>query len=106
MQVEIEMKNGRLSARIGVEHEAARQQVEQQMSSLREALEAQGLKPHSLEVNVQERDAGWTQGFAQDAGGKRRGESEENENEEVDIVSPGRKDTGRRFGFNSVEYVG
>jgi flagellar hook-length control protein FliK len=106
MQVEIEMKNGRLSARIGVEHEAARQQVEQQLSSLREALEAQGLKPHSLEVNVQERDAGWTQGFAQEAGGKRRGESEENENEEVDIVSPGRKDTGRRFGFNSVEYVG
>jgi flagellar hook-length control protein FliK len=109
VQVAMEMHQGRVAARIAVESESVRQLLDNQLPALRQSLEQQGVRLESLEVSVQDRQASLLNPDGQNADSffqRRRGGGQE----EMDGTVPGTEgraesDTGRRWGFNTVEYI-
>ena len=111
VRVSLEMKDGNLAARISVENDAVRQQVEAGLAVLRDSLENQGIKLQGLEVSVDQRqsslfnpDGSNSESFfhrngrgSQGAGGTA---------EALPMETAPESDTGRRLGYNTMEYIG
>jgi flagellar hook-length control protein FliK len=111
VRVSLEMKEGSMSARISVENDAARQQVEAGLATLRDSLESQGIKLQGLEVSVDQRqsslfnpDGSNSESFFQRNGRGRAGT--EGSAEAIPFESAPESDTGRRMGYNTMEYIG
>jgi hypothetical protein len=112
VRVSLEMKDGAMSARIGVENDQVRQQVEAGLAALKDALQNQGIKLQGLEVSVDQRqgslfnpDGSNSQSFfhRNGRGGNGGGESGA---EVAPFESAPESDTGRRWGYNTMEYIG
>ncbi len=115
IQIAMEMQHGRMNARIGVESEGVRQLLENQIPALRQSLETQGIRLETMQVDIQDRHTSLmnpngdnAESFFQRHGGMNRQQRGETENtsafeEQSDSVS--QTDTGRRWGFNTMEYL-
>jgi flagellar hook-length control protein FliK len=111
VRVSLEMKDGAMAARISVENDAVREQVEAGLASLRDSLENQGIKLQGLEVSVEQRqsslfnpDGSNSESFFQ-RNGRGHGGSDAAA-EAVPFESAPESDTGRRMGYNTMEYIG
>jgi flagellar hook-length control protein FliK len=109
VRVSLEMKDGAMSARIGVENEDVRRIVDQNIGNLRGTLEDQGIKLQGLEVSVEQRhsslfnpDGSNAQEFFHRRGGESRGAAAGAEISDADSAE---SDTGRRLGYNTMEYI-
>jgi len=112
VHVSLEMKDGAMNARIGVENEDVRKQVEASISTLRDALENQGIKLQGLEVSVDQRhgslfnpDGSSAESFfhRNNKGGQG---AQPGAAEIAPFESAPESDTGRRWGYNTMEYIG
>ncbi len=112
VRVTLEMKEGGMSARIAVENDAVRQQVEANLSSLKDSLENQGIKLQGLEVSVDQRHSSLfnPDGSNSESFFHRRGQGGEGGDasgrDNVSFESAPESDTGRRMGYNTMEYIG
>ncbi len=112
VNVSLEMKEGAMTARISVESDSVRQQVEAGISSLKEALENQGIKLQGLEVSVDQKhgslfnpDGSNAESFFQRNGRGEQGGAQ-GAAEVTPFESVPESDTGRRWGYNTMEYIG
>ncbi len=107
--ISIDMKGDTLSGRIGVENETTRQVVESNLGQLREALESQNVKLGSLEVTVNRDQSFMARQDGEngkEAGtGKRRDNANQADKADDTDKAAGKGDTGRRLGFNTIEYL-
>jgi flagellar hook-length control protein FliK len=112
VRVSLEMKEGGMSARIAVESDHVRKQVEDGLASLKDALANQGIKLQGLEVSVDQRhgslfnpDGSNAESFfhRQHRGGNGGNEAAQ---EVAPFESAPETDTGRRWGYNTMEYIG
>lgn len=107
VRIALEMRDGGLTARIGVESESVRQLVDANMSGLRDSLENQGIKIQGMEVSVEQRheslfnpDGSNARDFFQ-----RRGQDAGVSEREISLDAAAETDTGRRLGYNTMEYI-
>ncbi|MDB5048728.1 MAG: flagellar hook-length control protein [Fibrobacteres bacterium] len=112
VRVSLEMKEGAMSARIAVESDSVKQQVEAGIATLRDALENQGIKLQGLEVTVDQRhgslfnpDGSNAESFFHRNGKGGQGGSQGTA-EIAPFESAPESDTGRRLGYNTMEYIG
>ncbi|HKP98043.1 MAG TPA: flagellar hook-length control protein FliK [Fibrobacteria bacterium] len=112
VRVSLEMKEGGMSARIAVESDNVKQQVEAGISALKDALENQGIKLQGLEVSVDQRhgslfnpDGSNAESFFHRNGRGGQGGTERGA-EVAPFESAPESDTGRRWGYNTMEYIG
>lgn len=114
VNMKLELDGSNLTARMTVESTAVKQAVEAGLNQLRETLATQGFKVEKFDVNVQEHWNDPSQGKeAQDQWamrtGWRRRVKRENENGEIDplryfnAAGAFGLDTGRRYGYNTLE---
>jgi flagellar hook-length control protein FliK len=108
VRINLELRHGALTARIGVENESVRQIVDANIAGLREGLESQGLKLQGLEVSVEQRhsslfnpDGSNAREFFERRGG--RGGS--GDGAEAMAEEAPETDTGRRLGYNTMEFI-
>jgi flagellar hook-length control protein FliK len=107
IRIALEMRDGGLTARIAVENESVRQIVDANMAGLRTSLEEQGVKIQGMEVSVDQKHASL---FNPDGSNAReffrqRGQGGSDggiEGAQEDAAEP---DTGRRMGYNTMEYI-
>lgn len=113
VRVSLEMKEEGMSARIAVENDSVRKQVESNLASLKDALKDQGIQLQGLEVSVDQRhsslfnpDGSNAESFfhRQGRGEDRGGNARNDEPATLDIAPE--TDTGRRWGYNTMEYIG
>ncbi len=112
VRVSLEMRDGSMAARISVESEDVKKQVEAGLSSLRDSLENQGIKLQGLEVSVDQRrsslfnpDGSNSESFFQRNGrGAQAGVN--GTPEAAPFETAPESDTGRRMGYNTMEYIG
>src|SRR5690606_9649412 len=111
VRISLELKEGVMSARIGVENESVRQAVESNLAGLRESLEASGVKLQGLNVSVDQRhgslfnpDGSNAESFFRQQG--REGRAGNGGAETAPFESAPESDTGRRLGYNTLEYIG
>ncbi len=112
MRVGIGMKDGQMTAHIGVESEAVRKVVENNIAQLKDQLENQGIKLQGLEVSVEQRHSSLFNPDGRNAEGffnQQRHGSQGNNGSDLDSmglqIAP-ESDTGRRLGYNTMEYIG
>jgi flagellar hook-length control protein FliK len=112
VRVSLEMKEGAMTARIAVENDNVRQQMEAGISALKDALENQGIKLQGLEVSVDQRhgslfnpDGSNSESFFHRNGKGGQGASQD-ASEGAAFESAPESDTGRRWGYNTMEYIG
>jgi flagellar hook-length control protein FliK len=112
IKVGIGLKDGVMNARIGVENESVRQIVEANIANLKETLENQGVKLGSLEVNIEQRqgslfnpDGSNSESFFHQRGRGNNGAGSDAEGKSG-LVSAPESETGRRWGYNTMEYIG
>jgi flagellar hook-length control protein FliK len=113
VRVSLEMKADGMSARIAVENESVRKQVEDNLSSLKDALKDQGIRLQGMEVSVDQRhaslfnpDGSNADSFFRRQGG---GDGREDNGPAADAAASENapeSDTGRRWGYNTREYIG
>lgn len=112
IRVGVGMKDGVMTARIGVETESVRQVVEANLATLRDSLENQGIKIQGMEVTVDQRHSSLfnpngnnSESFFHQRG---QGGSENGfKNQELSgLDSVPESDTGRRLGYNTMEFIG
>jgi flagellar hook-length control protein FliK len=114
VRVSLEMKEGAMTARIAVENEDARRQVEAGIAGLRSTLENQGIKLQGLEVSVEQQhgslfnpDGSNAESFFHRNGrGDKGGSGAQGASEIAPFESVPESDTGRRWGYNTMEYIG
>ncbi|MEO7426394.1 MAG: flagellar hook-length control protein FliK [Fibrobacteria bacterium] len=114
VRVSLEMKEGAMTARIAVENEDARRQVEAGIAGLRSTLENQGIKLQGLEVSVEQQhgslfnpDGSNAESFFHRNGrGDKGGSGAQGASEIAPFESAPESDTGRRWGYNTMEYIG
>lgn len=112
IRVGLGMKDGVMTARIGVENENVRQIVEANIANLRDTLENQGIKLQGLEVSVDQRHSSLfnPDGSNSEAFFHRRGQgnSEAGSNglDAPNLETAPESDTGRRWGYNTMEFIG
>ncbi|MDB5102709.1 MAG: flagellar hook-length control protein [Fibrobacteres bacterium] len=111
VRVALEMKEGAMSARISVENDNVRQQVEAGLAGLRDSLENQGIKLQGLEVSVDQRQSSLfnPDGSNSESFFHRNGRGAQGANgiqETAPFESAPESDTGRRLGYNTMEYIG
>jgi flagellar hook-length control protein FliK len=111
VRVSLEMKDGAMAARISVENDSVRQQVEAGLAVLRDSLENQGIKLQGLEVSVDQRqsslfnpDGSNSESFFHRNGRGSQGAGSAAEASSLEIAPE--SDTGRRLGYNTMEYIG
>lgn len=111
VRVSLEMKDGNLAARISVENDSVRQQVEAGLAVLRDSLENQGIKLQGLEVSVDQRqsslfnpDGSNSESFFHRNG--RGAQRDGNAPQAAPLETAPESDTGRRLGYNTMEYIG
>jgi flagellar hook-length control protein FliK len=111
VRVSLEMKDGAMAARISVENDNVRQQVEAGLATLRDSLENQGIKLQGLEVSVDQRqsslfnpDGSNSESFFHRNGRGSQGAGSAAEAAPLEIAPE--SDTGRRLGYNTMEYIG
>lgn len=111
VRVSLEMKDGAMAARISVENDSVRQQVEAGLAVLRDSLENQGIKLQGLEVSVDQRqsslfnpDGSNSESFFHRNGRGSQGAAAAAEAPSLEIAPE--SDTGRRLGYNTMEYIG
>ncbi len=112
VRISLEMKDGgTMTARINVENENVRQIVDANLGNLRESLENQGIKLTGLEVSVDQQhsslfnpDGSNSESFFQRQG---RGGVTRNPNDTSadGIDASPESETGRRWGYNTMEYI-
>jgi flagellar hook-length control protein FliK len=107
VRINLELRNGALTARIGVENEAVRQIVDSNIAGLREGLENQGLKLQGLEVSVEQRHSSLFNPDGSNAREffQRRGRDGAGEGAEAMAEEAPETDTGRRLGYNTMEFI-
>ena len=110
IRVGLGLKDGVMTAHIGVESEQVKQIVEANLSNLRDTLENQGLKLQGLEVTVDQRhsslfnpDGRNSQTFFNQHG--RGGNLAADGSEIPALDSSPESETGRRLGYNTMEYI-
>lgn len=111
VRVSLEMKDGAMAARISVENDSVRQQVEAGLAALRDSLENQGIRLQGLEVSVDQRqsslfnpDGSNSESFFHRNGRGSRDVGGLAENTALETAPE--SDTGRRLGYNTMEYIG
>jgi flagellar hook-length control protein FliK len=113
VRVSLEMREDGMSARIAVENDSVRKQVEANLASLKDALKDQGIQLQGLEVSVDQRhsslfnpDGSNAESFfrrqGRGEGGGRGGRNDES----APLEAAPESDTGRRWGYNTMEYIG
>lgn len=107
VRISLERGEGGMNARIAVENDAVRQIVDSNIASLRQGLEDQGIKLQGLEVSVEHRHASLFNPDGSNAqeffrrpgnGGSADGAAGKDE-------SASESETGRRLGYNTMEYI-
>jgi flagellar hook-length control protein FliK len=113
VHVSLEMKEGAMAARIAVENDDARRQVESNLDALKDALKDQGIKLQGLEVSVDQRHASLfnPDGSSSESFFRRQGRGGEQgeggrAGEPAPFEAAPESDTGRRWGYNTMEYIG
>ena len=108
VRIALERRGEGLRARISVENESVRQMVDQNLASLKESLESQGVKIQGMEVSVEQRhaslfnpDGSNAREFFHRRGGEAAGAAEGAES----AGEAAEADTGRRMGYNTMEYI-
>lgn len=104
IDLNVEYKSGELKVHMVVENQAVKETLELQVQQLRENLEAQQVKLHKLEVQVDQHQ--------QQSSGERNGASSRRSARntrgmkfaKVTVEAP-IPDTGRRFGYNTMEFI-
>lgn len=107
VRIAIEMRDGALTARIAVENDAVRQIVDSNMAGLRTSLEEQGIKVQGMEVSVEHKHASL---FNPDGSNAReffhrRGQGGSDGQGEAGREDSAESDTGRRMGYNTLEFI-
>jgi flagellar hook-length control protein FliK len=110
IRVGLGLKDGVMTAKIGVENEDVRKIVEANIANLRDTLLGQGIKLEGLEVSVDQRhsslfnpDGSNSEAFFHRQG--RGGEGSGKNAETAPIESAPESETGRRWGYNTMEYI-
>lgn len=111
VRISLEMKDDGLTARIGVENDEVRKVVDANLGNLRDTLENQGIKLQGLEVSVDQRhaslfnpDGSNAQEFFHRRGGSAPGGAQAGgDDAQIDLAPE--SDTGRRWGYNTMEYI-
>jgi flagellar hook-length control protein FliK len=113
VRVSLEMKAEGMSARIAVENESVRKQVESNLASLKDALKDQGIQLQGLEVSVDQKhsslfnpDGSNAESFFRRQGRGEAGGRGGLSDEPAPLDSAPESDTGRRWGYNTMEYIG
>lgn len=113
VRVSLEMKEDGMSARIAVENDSVRKQVEENISFLKDALKDQGIQLQGLEVSVDQRHASLFNPDGSNAEsffrrqGRGNGQGNGGMGSEGEGLEPApESDTGRRWGYNTMEYIG
>ncbi len=110
IRVRLGLKDGIMTARIGVENENVRQIVEANLANLRETLENQGITLQGLDVSVDHQHSSLfnPEGSNSEAFFHRhiKDQSATKGSElPASEITP-ESDTGRRWGYNTLEYIG
>ncbi|MBW8889840.1 MAG: flagellar hook-length control protein FliK [Fibrobacteres bacterium] len=113
VNVSLEMKEDGMTARISVENDSVRKQVEENISVLKDALKDQGIQLQGMEVSVDQRHASLfnPDGSNAESFFRRQGRGNGQGNggpgtENAGLDSAPESDTGRRWGYNTMEYIG
>lgn len=114
VDLRIVMKQGEMQIHARVESEVAQRALESNAGLLREGLEKQNIVLDRLEVSVERKSDGQSTGWAQEGSGKssdeerrksRRAGSSSRDQVLAVSVQRGAADTGRRLGYNTMEYL-
>ena len=114
VDLRIVMKQGEMQIHARVESEVAQRALESNAGLLREGLEKQNIVLDRLEVSVERKSDGQSTGWAQEGSGKssdeerrksRRAGSSSRDQVLAVSVQRGDADTGRRLGYNTMEYL-
>lgn len=113
VRVALGLKDGLMNAKIGVENEHVKKIVEENLQTLRDSLENQGIKIQGMEVNVEQRhsslfnpDGSNSQMFFNRHGQNSNGENRNGNNSDLAPLELNpESETGRRLGFNTLEYI-
>jgi flagellar hook-length control protein FliK len=113
VRVSLEMKEDGMSARIAVENDSVRKQVEANLGALKDALRDQGIQLQGMEVSVDQRhgslfnpDGSNAESFFRRQGRGEGGGRGGREDESSPLEAAPESDTGRRWGYNTMEYIG
>lgn len=112
VNVSLEMKEDGMSARISVENDSVRKQVEENISQLKDALKDQGIQLQGMEVSVDQRHASLFNPDGSNAEsffrrqGRGNGQGNGGPGNDAGLESAPESDTGRRWGYNTMEYIG
>lgn len=114
VDLRIVLKQGEMQIHARVESEVAQRALESNAGLLREGLEKQNIVLDRLEVSVERKSEGQSTGWAQEGSGKssdeerrksRRAGSSSRDQVLAVSVQRGDADTGRRLGYNTMEYL-
>lgn len=114
VDLRIVLKQGEMQIHARVESEVAQRALESNAGLLREGLEKQNIVLDRLEVSVERKSEGQSTGWAQEGSGKssdeerrksRRAGSSSRDQVLAVSVPRGDADTGRRLGYNTMEYL-
>lgn len=108
VRIALDMRDGGLTARIAVESDSVRQMVDANLASLKESLESQGIKLNGMEVSVEQRHSSLFNPDGSNAREffQRRGQGRDG-NPDAGDARDGSADaeTGRRLGYNTMEFI-
>lgn len=111
IKISIEVVQDTVTTRMQVENEKVKQIIESNMQTLKNALEESGIKVEKFEVTVDQGQGEFFHRELSEQGRRARGllrtqVSGEGEEGEGLAASGEQAETGRRYGYNTVEYVG
>jgi len=110
MNLRIVLNNGEMQIHARVESTTAQTALESHIGLLREGLEKQGINLERLEVSVEQRDRQDTFSLAErQEQQERHGKGKHRRNKEthlaISVKNDENSDTGRRLGYNTMEYL-
>jgi len=110
VDLRITLNNGEMQIHARVESPTAQNALESHIGLLRDSLEKQGINLERLEVSVEQRDRN-SYAFAQEHENQQHGEKNKKRKRgrtshlAVSIAKDENADTGRRLGYNTMEYL-
>ena len=111
VDLRIVLNRGEMQIHARVESAVAQQALESHIGLLREGLEKQGIALERLEVSVEQRDRqdAWSLMEKQEQREQKRGNRKHRQGREthlaVSVANDANADTGRRLGYNTMEYL-